>query len=161
MEALTPASGLGAAEDRNLSQFLENVRVLLRLVEEDALRTSADFASSCGRSIVAPQDMRLALKYHAMTFLDQPNLESRFAEAKEAPDSDSDAESEDESEDGEDGGPVVDDEDCQEEYHTRFVRGDPLAHAAVLRADAEWSSWSPSDPAKALMKRAVDNSAPD
>ena len=173
MDRLLPRSGLGAGEEPPLDDdFWGTVGAILYALMEDAVRTAARFADTCGRRTVTARDTLYALKYEAHEFFERDGLEERVAalraeddEASETDEDDedgADAERDDASETDEDASGDEDGADAErdeapEAYTTDFVRGDELFHRAVLRVDAEWSSWDPTDPVKAMMKRAIDN----
>lgn len=140
MDALRLRSGRSDEERQiDLSGFMSNISVILQLVTEDALRTSAQFAQSCGRTVVTPRDMELSLRYHAMHFLDQPDLEARFLEAhSEMNDPEEDASSEEDESDGEEAS--ITEEPGEGEYCTSFISGD--RDLLVAPDDAFHARWS-------------------
>ena len=136
-----------------------NVRALLTMFTEDAIRTAGKYAIASSRNVVDDEDMRRALKYVARTFFEHPDMESRFAVARR--------ECEEEESESEDSGDNADDSDDADAIalENPTARENPFASAddaaefckKIEECTATWDAWEPTDPVHALVKRAIDN----
>ena len=148
------------------TSFLRMVTSILKVLMHDAIETAVQFAETCGRRNVRAKDTVYALKYQARVFFDQPDLETKVLAAlaeenehtydTEDDGSDDNEASEDDNEASDDD---VDETDDDGPYCVEFVKGDAEFHRSVVRIDADWDAWTPTDPVKAMLKRAIDATA--
>ena len=134
-------------------EFMRNVMSLMRLLMEEAVKSAAVFAATCGRKRIVAEDSVMALKYEAHTFF-KKDIEARFAEVlaeeREHTYETSDEESGEES-----------DESSEETYTTeltdkRLSATHRAFHARVLKYHNEWGAWEPTDAFQVIIKKAVD-----
>lgn len=156
-------SGLGAGLD--VEPDVDTIRMIVSLMTilmEEAAMSGSRFAKACGRSSIDSRDIVSALKYEAHFFWEK-DFDARFLERLQEERQHTyhtDDESDESEESGENGA-----EEKLEEMNDDLLEGytDDLRdaneaefHANVLRVCAEWSSWTPTDPAKRLLKNAID-----
>ena len=139
---------------------VETMRMIVSLMTvllEEATSSGVRFARACGRQCVTGRDIVAALKYEAHFFWNK-DVDSRFGarlQAERQHTYDTDDEGDDESEDDRD---AV----AEEEYTDALVDSNEARfHEDVTRVCAEWSAWDPADPAKRLLKRAIDKTERD
>jgi len=171
-------TGFGETTSKGIDKHSALGKRLISLVfvlVKRAATTAAVYCTHAKRSLVTPQDVGMAIRYHAMTFLaehgfdelekdvqDMEGLVSQFVQ-EEATSSDvvdafvdeayddvyehvSEEESEEEPSDEEEGN---DDEDVEEHICV-------CETCAGIRA-VEWESWHPEDPAEQFLKKHIDD----
>ena len=138
---------------------------LMTILMEEATHSGAKFAKACGRTLITGRDVVAALKYEAHFFwekdFDERVLERFQEERQHTYETDEDTEEESiASGSGDEVQPDKSEEKFQEEEET-YTESlcDPQLrefHANVLRVCREWPLWAPTDPAKLLLKNAID-----
>lgn len=122
------------------------VLVVIKLLAEQAIKTSARFVGLCGRTVVTPMDMRMALIYEAHVFFKRDDLEAKFIEA----------ETFELDEDDDEADLVVDDDEL---YSTEFfgkTSDDRIFHAQMIGFTKNWPNWNPTDPIEQLLQTSIN-----
>lgn len=150
---------------------------VMRVLTNRTVESAERYARACGRYHVVGVDMCAALKYQAMTFF-EADWDDEYAiilqeeqrhtyetddeeEGEEEGDEEGDEGDEEGDEEGEEGdeGDEGEEEDEEEENVSQkcVVDGEDAAfHAQVTRCVAQWDAWRPTDPIKAMVRRAVE-----
>ena len=144
-------------------EFYRKVVSLMSILCEEALKSGAKFAETCGRRKIVERDIVLALKYESHAFwekdIDDRFIEKLAEERRHTYDTESDESEADEAEDEAEADEAEADEaDEAEEYTTEFVSGDYAFHSRVTSIDRSWIDWNPDDPVKRLLKAAIEKS---
>jgi hypothetical protein len=137
-------------------EFMRMVVSLMKILCEDALKSAARYCKVCGRSMVNGEDMIRALKYESRVFWDK-DIDDRFIQSMEEErqhtyDTTDDEEETDEEESEE--------EDEPDETHMcEMTVEDACFRNAVNQIDKSWNEWTPDDPVKMMLKRAIDSTS--
>ena len=105
---------------------------IIHLLMKQAIRTSLRFVHLCGRKIVTPIDIRMALIYEAHVFLERESLGDESDES--------------------------DGSDELEEFTTQFVGDnydDRVFHAQVVGFTDNFETWHPIDPVKQFFRNTI------
>ena len=161
-------------------ELLRKLTSLLKVLMKHAVDVGAEFAESCGRTLVRGQDVRLALQFLSHEFFTR-DIDEEFRAAlreevehtymtddDEGSTSETDDDEGEEGEEGERGGSSTsggsssgdDDDDDVEPYTTAYVTGDAAQHERILQYARDWDDWHPDDEAQQLCKRAIDRMGP-
>lgn len=130
--------------EEDATDLQKRALLLIKLLVEQAIETSARFVSLCKRTVVTPIDMRMALIYEAHMFFKRENLETKFSHEVETFEFDDDD--------------SVDDDD-DEPYSIEFKGvdyDDRVFHAQVLGFTKHWSNWKPEDPIQLLLQASIN-----
>jgi hypothetical protein len=153
-----------------------NIKALMALFVEDAMRVAGECAIASDRRIVSEDDMKNALKYVAQVFFSTADLEERFNAAvtrlhEEGEDDNDD--DDDDDEEGEECSGEADsdgatesspsqrawDEKCDLEADTvNDVVKYRHTKRLVQQAVQNWTTWDPTDDAQILIKHAIEKS---
>lgn len=138
---------------------------LMTILMEEATHSGAKFAKACGRTLITSRDVVAALKYEAHFFwekdFDERVLERFQEERQHTYETDEDTDEESIVSESGDEVPTDNSEEKMQEEEETYTEslGDPQLrefHTNVLRVCREWPHWTPTDPAKLLLKNAID-----
>ena len=168
-----------------MNDFIQKCGVLLRILSEEALKSSAEFAQACGRNNVVGGDMIMALKYQAHEFF-LSDIDAKFleylAEDREAEttwisqfvppksgeedgedgeDGEEGEEGEEDGEEGEEGEEEEEEEEGEEEEFTSTLSATATSaqqtiHGKMMHYSTNWDEWIPEDRAQILIKSSID-----
>lgn len=140
---------------------------LMTILMEEATHSGAKFAKACGRTCITGHDVVAALKYEAHFFwekdFDERVLERLQEERQHTYETDEDTDEETNASVENDSGDEAQSDDArimseEEETYSETLCDSSLGefHTNVLRVCRDWSQWNPTDPAKRLLKNAID-----
>ena len=170
-------TGFGGANAKGIDKNSPLGKRLISLVfvlVKRAATTAALYCTHAKRSLVTPQDVGMAMRYHAMTFLaehgfeelekdvqDMEALVSQFVQ-EEATSSDVvdafvDGAYDEDSDDEE----TADETDETEDIDDAEEEEDVMDHICVCETCAgirsvDWETWQPEDPAEQFLKKHID-----
>lgn len=163
------------------TEFLRLVSSLLKVLMRKATESAMFFVRACGRNVVLPKDIKIALMYEAHVFFERDDFERQVrgalaAESLHSYETDED-ENEDENDedsdehDREEGEENTESGTVYEEIREEEVESEmEVEHTMTFSAREEyrqqheqmcsyyqgWSNWNPTDEAQILLKRAID-----
>tara|TARA_B110001450_G_scaffold251229_1_gene271047 strand:- start:297 stop:854 length:558 start_codon:yes stop_codon:yes gene_type:complete len=140
---------------------------LMTILMEEATHSGAKFAKACGRTLITSRDVVAALKYEAHFFwekkFDERVLERFQEERRHTYETDEDTDEESNASEYRGSGDEAQSDDAEnmreeDETYTENLCDPQLCefHTNVLRVCREWPLWTPTDPAKLLLKNAID-----
>ena len=140
------------------TDFMRKVVAILRVLSEEAVMTAKRFMRACGRSVVAPNDMRYALMFEAHEFflkdIDASFMQAYQEEAEHTYETSSSAGSDENSSISSE----TDDEVVEGavEDSTACVC-DAEFHGRVMSYVDAWELWEPDDDIQRLIKSSIDS----
>ena len=136
--------------------FMRVVVSIMRVLVSRVMETAIEFAQTCGRDTACGLDVKMALKYQAMTFFES-EWENDYQEAlREEAEHTYDTDDDTDDDDDDDAGDNDDDAGDNDDASTEFVRGNADLHVNVQACVVAWSTWDPADPIQSLVKKSVD-----
>lgn len=160
-------SGVGIEPDVDTIRMIVS---LMSVLMEEALRSGARLAKADGRDAVSGRDIVAALKYEAHFFW-QKDIDARFLERLQEErthtyETEDESEEESVADESEQMGQVLADasgdgaavtNNDKEAFRDALCDAEQAAFQLdVARVCNEWSLWDPPDPAKRLLKNAID-----
>ena len=137
--------------------FLRKAVSIMKVLTEEALKTSERFCKACGRSIITGTDMYYALMFEAHEFFEKDIDERYFQELEIENQHTYDTEESDEETDEED--EQENEKQANEEAYTIECKipSELEFHSKIIEYSTTWRSWFPTDPVKQMIKRSIDN----
>ena len=133
--------------------FLRKSVSIMKVLTEEALKTSEKFCKSCGRKVITGTDMYYALMFEAHEFF-KKDIDDRYFQELEIEKNhsyDTEESEEDSEEDSEE-------ETINEVYSVECkIASEKDFHSKILEYSANWRDWFPEDPVQQLIKRSIDN----
>tara|TARA_B110000046_G_scaffold66231_1_gene74089 strand:+ start:3119 stop:3685 length:567 start_codon:yes stop_codon:yes gene_type:complete len=165
-------SGVEAKPDVDTIRMIVS---LLSVLMEEAVHSAARLAKTGGQDSVSGRDMVAALKYEAHFFW-QKDIDARFVERLREErthtyETDDDSEGDGVTDQSEEAprvlaaacgdGAVATDNGRPASPDALRDADEAAFHVEVMRICEEWSTWNPTDPAKRLLKNAIDKTERD
>lgn len=139
-------------------EFMRMVVSLMKILCEEALKSAARYCVASGRSEVSSGDMVRALQYESHVFWDK-NIDERFVQNMEEERAHTYDTTDDEGEDSDDESSDGDEEEVQNQVAAQNTIEEECFRNAVDRIHASWAEWTPEDPVKQMLKRAIDSTS--
>ena len=141
--------------DENQIDFLRQTVAIMKVLTQEAMKTSERFTKACGRSQITGNDMYYALMYEAHEFFDK-DIDARFTEEL-AEERTHTYYTDDEDEDDE--GNEYEESNENEEKYTidLIIEKEKEFHTKIIKYANEWRQWFPEDPVKMMIKKSIDS----
>lgn len=145
--------------DEHQIDFLRKTVALMKILTQQAMKTSERFTKACGRTQITGNDMYYALMFEAHEFFDRDELYTRFFEELEHEKEHTyyTDDEEEESEEENDENPTEEEIEVDETYNIELkVDSEEEFHSKVIKYSNEWREWFPEDPVKSMIKNCID-----
>lgn len=142
--------------DETQIDFLRKTVAIMKILVQEAIKTSERFVKACGRNVVTGNDMYYALMYEAHEFFEKDFDEQYHQELDHEREHTYYTDDEEDSEEEYDDNNTVE-EDYTESYSIDLKdENEQEFHAQILKYSNEWRNWFPDDPVKLMIKNSID-----